>query len=126
MCDCWLDRAGTPIASTGGAISSTGMTISGSTSTVHGQRVPGRVSSGSDTHSQIAKIRFQTLQLRLSCPSLRGRENAAFHRKRSPSSARGRRGNPVQRSTSGLVKIQSGGSLPRAWPMGLSQCCTRA
>ena len=61
MCDCWLvERAGTPIASTGGAISRTGITISGSTSTVHGQRWPGRVSSGSLTHSTIAKIRFHT------------------------------------------------------------------
>ena len=39
MCDCWLiDRAATPIASTGGAASSTGTTSSGSIATVHGQR----------------------------------------------------------------------------------------
>src|SRR3954470_24155059 len=39
MCDCWLiERAATPIASTGGAASSVGTTRSGSIATVHGQR----------------------------------------------------------------------------------------
>ena len=39
MCDCWLiDRAATPIASTGGAFSRWGTTSSASTATDHGQR----------------------------------------------------------------------------------------
>ena len=39
MCDCCdIDRAATPIASTGGAASSTGTTSSVSISTIHGQR----------------------------------------------------------------------------------------
>src|SRR5215212_8248606 len=41
MCDCWLiERAATPIASTGGAASSVGTTSSGSTAIVHGPRRP--------------------------------------------------------------------------------------
>jgi hypothetical protein len=61
MCDCWLiERAGTPIASTGGARSSNGITSSPSTSTVHGQRVPGRVCSGALTTSTAAKTARQT------------------------------------------------------------------
>ena len=61
MWDCWLiERAGTPIASTGGARSSNGIASSGSTSTVHGQRVPGMVCSGSDTTSTAANTARQT------------------------------------------------------------------
>ena len=60
MCDCWLiDRAATPIASTGGAASSTGTTSSVSIATVHGQRGWSR-GSGSPITSQIANTRRQT------------------------------------------------------------------
>ena len=48
MCDCWLiERAATPIASTGGALSMCGITSSGSTVTDHGQRF-GSIVRGSE------------------------------------------------------------------------------
>src|ERR671929_99486 len=60
MCDCWLiERAATPIASTGGAASRTGTTSSGSVATVHGQRGCGR-GSGSPVTSTSAKTRRHT------------------------------------------------------------------
>src|SRR3954447_22186897 len=60
MCDCWLiERAATPIASTGGAASSTGTTSSVSIATVHGQRGWSR-SAGAPTTSQIANTRRHT------------------------------------------------------------------
>jgi hypothetical protein len=61
MCDCWLiERAGTPIASTGGAASRRGTSSSGSTSTVHGHRVPGRLSAGSSVTSTTANTTRHT------------------------------------------------------------------
>jgi hypothetical protein len=60
MCDCWLiERAATPIASTGGAASSVGTTSSGSVATVHGQRGWSRRSGGPTTWTT-AKTRRQT------------------------------------------------------------------
>jgi hypothetical protein len=61
MCDCWLiDRAATPMASTGGAFSMCGTTSSGSTATDHGQRADRETRSvGSSTTSTIAKTRRQ-------------------------------------------------------------------
>lgn len=60
MCDCCdIERAATPIASTGGAASSTGTTSSVSISTVHGQRGWSR-SAGGPTTSHRAKTRRQT------------------------------------------------------------------
>jgi hypothetical protein len=60
MCDCWLiERAATPIASTGGAASSTGTTSSGSTAIVQGQRGCSR-GSGSAITSTTANTRRQT------------------------------------------------------------------
>ena len=60
MCDCWLiERAATPIASTGGAASSSGTTSSVSIATVQGQRGWSRC-AGSPTTSQTANTRRQT------------------------------------------------------------------
>ena len=60
MCDCWLiERAATPIASTGGAASSTGTTSSASIGTIQGQRGCSR-GSGSPIASTTPKMRRQT------------------------------------------------------------------
>src|SRR5512133_501165 len=64
MCDCWLiDRAATPIASTGGALARRGTTSRASTATDHGQRagllVWATASVGSLTTSTTANTQRQ-------------------------------------------------------------------
>ena len=106
MCDCWLiDRAATPIVSTGGAASSPGTTSSGSIAVVHGQRGCSRC-SGSPITSATANTR---------------RHTAAYRTSRSPGVIRGRRGKPVTRRSVGHSSSQASGSGLSAEPTAFSQ-----
>jgi hypothetical protein len=106
MCDCWLiDRAATPIASIGGAASSTGTTSSVSIPTTQGHRGWSRTKGGSTTWAT-ANTRRQT---------------EAYRTSRSPTSIRGRRGNPVRCRSSGRSSSHRSPSGPRACPTALSQ-----